>query len=164
METKEMKIQVPAGYEIDKENSTFECIKFRPIKRGLTYEDIQNILCKTKERKYTICFAKYKNSIYDLSPSYLDGFDKCTTKNQVLKLLAINKLMNVAKYLNGNWSPNWNSNEKKYYAYIEDGHIKILYYTSCHCGDIYFKSPELVCQAIKILGENTIRTALSTDW
>ena len=31
METKEIKINVPDGYEIDKENSTFECIKFKPI-------------------------------------------------------------------------------------------------------------------------------------
>ncbi len=29
METKEIKINVPEGYEIDKENSTFECIKFK---------------------------------------------------------------------------------------------------------------------------------------
>ena len=29
METNELKIQVPAGYEIDKENSTFECIKLK---------------------------------------------------------------------------------------------------------------------------------------
>lgn len=28
---KEIKITPPEGYEIDKENSTFECIKFRPI-------------------------------------------------------------------------------------------------------------------------------------
>lgn len=31
METKEIKISVPDGYEIDKENSTFECIKFKPV-------------------------------------------------------------------------------------------------------------------------------------
>lgn len=31
METKELKIISPEGYEIDKENSTFECIKFKPI-------------------------------------------------------------------------------------------------------------------------------------
>lgn len=31
METKEIKINVPDGYEIDKKNSTFECIKFKPI-------------------------------------------------------------------------------------------------------------------------------------
>ncbi len=33
METKEIKITPPEGYEIDKENSTFDCIKFKPIKR-----------------------------------------------------------------------------------------------------------------------------------
>lgn len=33
METKEFKVNVPEGYEIDKENSTFECIKFKRIKR-----------------------------------------------------------------------------------------------------------------------------------
>jgi hypothetical protein len=32
METKEIKIDIPEGYEIDKKNSTFECIKFKPIK------------------------------------------------------------------------------------------------------------------------------------
>lgn len=32
MEAKELKIQVPKGYEIDKENSTFECIKFKLIR------------------------------------------------------------------------------------------------------------------------------------
>lgn len=31
MEDKEVKIIPPEGYEIDKENSTFECIKFKPI-------------------------------------------------------------------------------------------------------------------------------------
>lgn len=29
-DTKEIKINCPEGYEIDKENSTFECIKFKP--------------------------------------------------------------------------------------------------------------------------------------
>ena len=29
METKELKINIPEGYEIDVENSTFTCIKFK---------------------------------------------------------------------------------------------------------------------------------------
>ena len=40
MKTKELKIQVPKGYEIDKENSTFECIKFKPIKKDITYQNV----------------------------------------------------------------------------------------------------------------------------
>ena len=43
MERKEVKIQAPEGYEIDKENSTFECIKFKPINNP-TYKDISNNL------------------------------------------------------------------------------------------------------------------------
>jgi len=31
MEQKQVKIVPPEGYEVDKENSTFECIKFKPI-------------------------------------------------------------------------------------------------------------------------------------
>lgn len=33
METKEIKITPPEGFEIDKENSTFECIKFKPVEK-----------------------------------------------------------------------------------------------------------------------------------
>ena len=38
METKELKIQAPEGYEIDRENSTFEYIKFKLIKKDITYK------------------------------------------------------------------------------------------------------------------------------
>lgn len=33
METKEINIVAPVGYTIDKENSTFECIKFKKIEQ-----------------------------------------------------------------------------------------------------------------------------------
>ena len=44
MQTKEVKIQVPNGYEIDRENSTFECIKFKP--KNIIYKDVCNKLFK----------------------------------------------------------------------------------------------------------------------
>lgn len=37
---KEIKIIVPEGYKIDKENSTFECIKFKPIEQKFVYVDL----------------------------------------------------------------------------------------------------------------------------
>lgn len=40
MANKEIKITVPEGYEIDKKNSTFECIKFK--KKALQYRDIED--------------------------------------------------------------------------------------------------------------------------
>lgn len=156
METKEVKIEVPKGYEIDKENSTFERIKFKPIKKAMTYEDVARELFKDKNR-YITTFSCLKGQ-KDVT---------CTSSKQAEKLIAINKLMNVAKYLNGKWSPNWNEvDERKYFIYIclRDLHISIKSAT-IHASDIvYFKSEELAKQAIEILGEQTIKTALSTDW
>ena len=43
METKEIKIQVPKGYEIDKENSTFENIIFKKKKDINCWEDLEKI-------------------------------------------------------------------------------------------------------------------------
>lgn len=156
METKEFKIQVPEGYEIDKENSTFECIKFKPIKKAMTYDDVARELFKDKNR-YITTFSCLKG-----------GKDvTCTSSKQAEKLIAINKLMNVAKYLNGDWKPNWEeADEKKYFIYIcpRDCYTSVKSAT-IHMSDIvYFKSEELAKQAIKILGEETIKTALSTDW
>lgn len=43
METKEVKIQVPEGYEIDKVNSTLECIKFKKVHEVNIWDDIKHI-------------------------------------------------------------------------------------------------------------------------
>ena len=43
METKEVKIAVPQGYEIDKKNSTFECIKFKKVKEIKTWRNLTSV-------------------------------------------------------------------------------------------------------------------------
>lgn len=95
METKEIKIKVPEGYEIDEENSTLECIKFKPIKKELTYEDVVEEL--------------FSNSYYYINgrckivtgPMEAKG-DKnnATNKKQLERLLALNQLLNIAEYYN----------------------------------------------------------------
>ena len=51
---KELKIEVPKGYVIDKENSTFECIKFKP--KGIkTWND----LCKAGDVSDEIRLSGY---------------------------------------------------------------------------------------------------------
>lgn len=147
METKEFKIQVPEGYEIDKENSTFERIKFKKIKNTIRYEDIEHKLANACDSRSVISVV--------------------SSDKQSSKVIAINKLLNVAKYLNGTWSPNWEEvDEKKYFIFIcpIDCYIGVKSAT-VHAYDIaYFKSEELARQAIEILGKETIKTALSTDW
>lgn len=172
METKEVKIQVPEGYEIDKENSTFDCIKFKPIKKVLTYEDVAKKLFKDKKGYYTdergiILSANFFDNQYD--NQYLDE-NNCTSEKQAQKLLAINKLMNVAKYLNGDWNPNWEDNkEDKYYIKVVSNNLLksciLIGRANTTCSEIvHFKSMKLIQQAIEILGKETIKLALSTDW
>lgn len=44
MKNKEIKIEIPNGMEIDKENSTFECIKFKPKEKQVkTFDDLDLI-------------------------------------------------------------------------------------------------------------------------
>lgn len=164
METKEVKIQVPEGYEIDKENSTFDCIKFKPIKKVLTYEDVAKELFKNKTGHYADIFGKPCSAI--ICDSQSSDANNCTSEKQVQKLLAINKLMNVAKYLN----EKENNNRYYYFLKLINGEIytESLYYftsnkNSCY-GIVCFNSNELAKKAVEILGEETIKLALSTDW
>lgn len=97
METKEIKIQAPKGYEIDKENSTFECIRFKSIKKDITYEDMCNSLFKT---------GYYINNHGEIIyvRDYVDNakVDKnnATNKEQLKRILALNQLLNIAEYYN----------------------------------------------------------------
>ena len=103
-------IDIPEGYEIDKENSTFECIKFKPIKKYLTYKEIAEKLNKDT------CFfiAKGKIQSYAQYASY-DNPGVANSYTQIEQILAINQLMNIAKYYNGDWKPDWNNKyELKY--------------------------------------------------
>lgn len=85
------------------------------------------------------------------------------TEHQLQKLLAINKLMNVAHYLNDGWKPNWkDETQRKYYIYydINDKAFVIDHNTHFNYGVVYFKSIEIAEQAIEILGDETIKLAL----
>ena len=97
METKEVKIQAPKGYEIDKENSTFECIKFKPIKGYITYEDICNSILDTGY--YTNSYGKIVRSI-TYAANLRTGKNNATNKKQLKRLLALNQLLNIAEYYN----------------------------------------------------------------
>lgn len=96
METKEVKIQVPEGYEIDKENSTFECIKFKSIKnKFITYKDICNELFKE--------FYYDRDSAGNITVlNNLDDFllNKNNNTKQLEKLFVLNQLINIAEYYN----------------------------------------------------------------
>lgn len=96
METKEIKINVPEGYEIDEENSTFECIKLKPIKKELTYEDVAEELYG--DIAFTMNLADRVLSLY-LPEIQLDK-NNASNVRQLERLLALNQLLNIAEYYN----------------------------------------------------------------
>ena len=97
METKEIKINIPEGYEIDKENSTFEYIKFKPVK-NITYKDACVNLFAEKYRYYIDSFGV----IYSTQlKAFISSLNMAPIKKQLEKLLALNQLMNIAYYYNG---------------------------------------------------------------
>ena len=127
METKEIKIKVPEGYEIDEENSTFECIKFKPIEKELTYKDVVEELFLKDMFITNVCGEIYKVS--SASP-----YDKnnATNKEQLERLLALNQLLNVAEYYNrkspkdGNKTYSINLNEQDSRYFINDNSYLIV--------------------------------------
>ena len=112
-------INIPDGMEIDVENCDFDTgvIKFR--KKELTYKDIQDSV------------GKYPASTF-------------VTPRNWLKINATNMLMDIAKYYNGNWKPDWSDiKEDKYYILCWGNNY---YDIGCSCKTcnnvIYFKNEE----------------------
>ena len=97
MDTKEVKIQVPEGYEIDKENSTFELIKFKPVKKYIIYKDVCNKLFKNFQGYLISGYGQIDDFSYEL-----DKFERNSATNikQLDRLLALNQLLNIAEYYN----------------------------------------------------------------
>lgn len=149
---KEVKIQVPEGYEIDEKNSTFECIKFKSIKKVETYDDVARELFLNKKAYFT--------DDVTMRNDYC-GPNNCVTRKQAEKLLAINKLMNVASYLNKDWKPDWKDQaQNKFFIFIRNDEIRIDYVAVSNDGAVVFSDRETAQRATKILGEETIRLAL----
>lgn len=159
-EQKEVKIQIPERYEIDKENSTFECIKFKLKK--LTYKDVAKKLFTNNNVYYNDEFGCVKSTF--LIENCITNPNNATSAKQVEKLLAINKLINVTKYLNDDWKPKFDNSEDIFVFSITKDEIHTEKLKYWNLGVPYFKSQKLAKQAIKILGEKTIKLALSTDW
>lgn len=152
MKTQELKIEAPEGYEVDWDNSSMNTIRFKPIKKKITYQDVINNI-KAKNIGVSVQFG--------LTKIGTDCF--ITSEKQLEQLLALNKLMNVAKYLNGDWEPDFtNFSERKYWIDydFEDLMLSTDFSGYYRNSVIYFKSEELAYQAIEILGEDEVKKAL----
>lgn len=162
METKELKIEAPEGYEVDWDNSSNNVIRFKPIEKKITYQDVKEKLFP--ESKASFYLGKEGGIIQTFNIKYLSRESVLATSQQQLQQIkALNKLMNVAKYLNGNWKPDFtNFSERKWWIdYDFEDLMLSTDFSSCYRNSVvYFKSEELALQAIEILGEEEVKKAL----
>ena len=124
METKELKIQIPEGYEIDKENSTFEKIVFKkkdtkPRSWKEYYEQqiankkcgyyIDDVNCDLKDIIWHDCVGanKWRNVL----PS----------KELAEAFLAMMQLMSLRQAWIGDWKPDWSCGYSSNYCVVGAG-------------------------------------------
>ena len=129
--------------------------------KPITYGDVlkELYLGKTAYWIYDKSIESGKQSSYNFEDAV-----NCTSVAQVKRMVAFNKLQNIAKYLNGDWKPdfdgdheNWNINK--------DGDTFIAMYTRIlNKGIAYFKSEEAANEAILLMGEDSLNDLYSTDW
>lgn len=135
MENNQLTISIPKGMEIDLEKSklTKGIIKFK--KKDITYDDILQ--------------------------AYATDFGGIRVPNHCIgKILAISQLMNIAKYYNKDWKPDWSNIDKyKYYiTYNGDDDTYAVDYNSIYTySNIYFKNKE---DAIAIINNPNFRDIL----
>lgn len=130
-------IEIPKGMEIDVENSDLVngVIKFKT--KSVTYNDVYN-------------------EVHDTNITVNTYFG-----NEV-KLKALVKLMNIAKFYNNDWQPNWsNSKENKYcikFDYHKD-RFYVDYNNSIGAGDVFFKNSE---DARAVINNPNFKSILNT--
>ena len=91
METKEIKIEIPQGYEIDKEKSTFEKIIFKKIPENpKTWEEY----CSLMKGK-TIHYPDY---YYVIVRSFQDAYNMFATEERARQFIALGQLIQLRDY------------------------------------------------------------------
>ena len=134
-------IDIPKGMELDTEN--------------------------TDVAKGVIMLRKKKDITYEEIVKL--GF--CVNLEIGIKAQAIAQLINIAKYYNGDWKPDWNTSnwntyrESKYYIYYENSENKygVGYTTDINWGNVYFKSRDNAQSVIDNPNFRTILDAIYKD-
>ena len=134
MENNQLTINIPKGMEIDLERSdlTKGIVKFK--KKDINYDNILQGIDYIKLRVSTYCIDK---------------------------ILAISQLMNIARYYNGDWKPDWSSIDKYKYSITYNGRddTYVVDYNSIYTySNIYFKNRK---DAIAVINNPNFRDILN---
>lgn len=142
--------------EGDEDKETPDAAEGKPI----TYDDICKELFLNK-RTHWIGDKKI-NYLYSDEYNYND-LNNCTSIAQAKRVAAFIKLQNIAKYLNGDWKPNFKGNSKNWNIIKANNTFVAMNTTALNKASVYFKSEDLVLEAIHLMGEESLNDLFSTD-
>jgi hypothetical protein len=160
---KNITYNAPKGMILDLELSDIEKGKvvYKEIQTKITLESINASLFDNKPNFCTNgkgifeCISNFDNNI----------MLRAKTKAQIASLYNRNNLMNVAKFLNGDWGPDFdNMKQNRYFIYISNGQLRIDNRLLINFGAVYFKNKDLAEKAIEILGKENIISALTSNY
>jgi hypothetical protein len=127
----------------------------------ITYGDILKELYLGK----TAYWIYDKNIEFGKQTSYnFEDAVNCTSVAQAKRMVAFNKLQNIAKYLNNGWVSNFNGENKNWFICIDGGKYGAKFSKWFNDGSVFFNSEEDVEEAIRLMGEDSLNDLFSTDW
>lgn len=166
-------IPIPDGYEvfISEEGKPMICKK---TKLGLmekepdaadgspvTYDDICKKFFLNKDMFFVVGKDIAQRKGHD--ENYND-LDNCTSVAQVRRMIAFNKLQNIAKYLNGGWKPVFDGNHQNWNINKDSDTFIAMHTRNLNKASVYFKNADLANEAIRLMGEESLNDLFSTDW
>lgn len=143
--------------EGDVVNKTPDAAEGKPI----TYDDILKKLYLNK-KSFWISSIEIQSST-TLECSYND-MNNCTSMAQAKRMLAFNKLQNIAKYLNGGWKPVFDGSNQNWDISKNSDTFIAIHTRYTNKASVYFKSEDITNEAIRLMGEESLNDLFSTDW
>ena len=141
--------------------------------KPLSYEDVVRELFKNGAWQFGDGYMNEEYGYFDESANETYNLNM-TSRKQAEKLLAINKLLNVAAYLNKKedgtrWKPDFSDVNNEFYTLgidPDDDSVRVIEVNMQRVPTevVYFRTEELAKQAIQILGKDTVRLALTSDY
>lgn len=113
MKQETITIDVPEGYEIDRENSTFAEIKFKSAVKGLPkrWEDLDSIFGYFANSNSTV------GTSWTVKPCERDK-NLFATEKQAEASVALAQLSQLMQVYNDRWKPDWNNSKWDKYAIL----------------------------------------------
>jgi len=115
----------------------------------MTLDEIMKSLYFKKEAYFVDMFGKIKSNQTTL---YGDR-NNCSSRSHIEQWLAMNDLLNVAHFLNKDWTPHWEDTEEDKYTIVVDKGMPIPLKVNQPVGFVYFSCKKHAEKAIEIIGE-----------